>query len=107
MKYLLLLAVLLACALLLYWRLRPYIAFARRVFGIVRDARRLGTHDRGTPFTVCRTEEEKLVCCATCGTWVAESRALSLRTAATRYCSAACLESAAGRGARKDAARRR
>ncbi|HEV2915937.1 MAG TPA: hypothetical protein VGX92_21835 [Pyrinomonadaceae bacterium] len=106
MKLLIFFAVLVAFGAFLYWRLRPYIAAARRVLGVVRDVRRVSTPEHGaTTATTGRTPSlsEKLVRCLSCGTWIPETRALSpgRRRGASNnnnnyyYCSHACLERAA------------
>ena len=107
MKYLLVLAFFAAAALLVYWRLRPYIRGLRRLLGALREARRMGA---GAPQSDLprrphrKAAGEKLVRCASCGDWTPRSRAVSLRGGAT-YCSHACLERAADtpRHARKSA----
>lgn len=80
----------------IYVRLKPYIAAARRVLGFVRDARTLDVNDppRAAP-RATRRITEKLVRCATCGTWLPASRALTLGNSANVYCSHACLERSA------------
>jgi hypothetical protein len=83
-------------AFLVYWRLRPYIAIARRVLGFVRDARGLGGDaTTNAPRRAATRAGESLVRCASCDTWLPASRALTLRNSATAYCSNACLERAA------------
>jgi len=107
-KYLIALALFAAVALLVYWRLRPYIRGVRRFIGVVREMRRMS---EGAPSGLPRQEAspkkaaaDKLLRCAACGTWMPASRAVSLRGGAT-YCSHACLERAADtpRHARKSA----
>ena len=105
MKYVFILGLLTFVGALIYWRLRPYIRMARRVFGAFSDVRRMrvapeeradlprqsrGHRQGGAP-------TEKLVRCATCGTWLPASRAVSLQQGASQslYCSHACLERAA------------
>ncbi|MDT7540922.1 MAG: hypothetical protein QOE33_826 [Acidobacteriota bacterium] len=96
MKYLFLLAVFALVAFMFYWRLRPYIATARRVLGFVRSARNLSTDDPSVAATRRASRAgEKLLRCETCGTWLPTSRALTHRGSAHVYCSRACLERAA------------
>lgn len=97
MKYLLLLALLAFVAVLIYWRLRPYIHLARRAFGFVRDARRLSRQDTTgpAPRRAAAAPGERLVRCSSCGTWLPSSRALAARSASEVYCSADCLEGSA------------
>ena len=98
MKYFLLLTLLAFVALLVYWRLRPYIHFARRAFGFVRDARRLSRQDLPgpAPRRAPATSGERLVRCSSCGTWLPTSRALTVRSSAEVYCSADCVQRSAG-----------
>ncbi len=83
MKYVLILALFLFVAGAVYWRLRPYLKMARRLFGAVREARRVSTG--GTADDLPRRQParpatgEKLVRCASCGTWLPASRAVTLR----------------------------
>ena len=93
MKYLILPGLLLLLGLFIYWRLRPYIAVARRIYGVFRDARSMTFN--GTAPTSARAEsravKERLVRCAACGTWLPTSRALSPASSSAIYCSQACL----------------
>jgi len=101
-KYLIVLLLLAALLGLVYWRLRPYIMLVRRFLGVVREVNRmrppsaadLPRRGGGRP-AAARTPTEQLVSCAVCGTWVAESRAVTLRATKTTYCSHSCLERAA------------
>ena len=81
---------------LIYLRLRPYIALARRVFGVVRTARRLHVNEPSSaaPGAPAQTNEP-LVRCAACGTWLPAARALVFRATKASYCSADCIERAA------------
>lgn len=98
MKYFLLLALFVFVALLVYWRLRPYIHLARRAFGFVRDARRLTRQDLPGPAPRrANASGERLVRCSSCGTWLPSSRALAVRSSSEVYCSTDCVERA-GRG---------
>ena len=98
MKYLLLFIVLTFVGVLIYRRLRPYIAFARRVFGFVRTARRLNKNPTAAhaPHEPPARADEALVRCAACGAWLPTSRALVFRATKSTYCSADCIERAAG-----------
>ena len=97
MKYLLIAAILGVVLILLYVRLRPYINFARRILGVVREARRMSA-GQPTPNGVRRksTDGEPLVRCASCGTWLPASHALTIRSASSTFCSHACMERSAG-----------
>ena len=93
MKLLFIAIVLLFAGVYLYRRLRPYLFFARRVLGMVRDAQRLGVRERSiNSQPPPKQPHEKLVRCVACGTWSPASRAISLRTSNASYCSHACLE---------------
>ena len=99
MKYLLLLVVLSFVAVLVYRRLRPYIHFARRALGVVRDVRRLSQQEMPGPSPrrapSASAAGERLVRCSSCGTWLPSSRALAPRSSSEVYCSADCLERSA------------
>jgi hypothetical protein len=102
LKYLFVLTLLAIVAALLYWRLRPYILAARRIFGAVREAQRVSSRmDAAPPADLPRRDRrqpapgEKLVRCAACGTWMPAARAVTLRATGVSYCSHACLERAA------------
>ena len=113
MKYLFVLLLFSVVAAYAYWRLRPYIRGARRLLGALRDVRRvqggaaefdLPKKSKGKKSKRKAALNERLVRCASCGTWTPASHAVSLHAGAT-YCSHACLERAAdsARGARKSA----
>lgn len=99
MKYLLLILLLAALLALVYWRLRPYIRAARRALKVVGDMRRVArgeapAADVPTPRARQKAAQEKLLRCASCGSWTPASRAVKLRDGVA-YCSHACLERAA------------
>ena len=97
-KYLLVIFLLASAAALIYVRLRPYINVARRALGFVRDARRMTAPGAtAAPRHTQGAGGEKLVRCASCGTWLPASRALALRASPHAYCSQECL-GRAGRG---------
>ena len=89
----------------LYWRLRPYIATARRMLGVVRDIRGMSAPERGVPVNRSPQSSEKLVRCKSCGTWTPASHAISLRGPNNNYCSHACLEQSAERSRPRAAGR--
>ncbi len=103
MKYLVVLALFAAVAFLVYWRMRPYIRGVRRLLGVFREVRRMREGAAGAeparPAPTKKAAGEKLLRCASCGTWMPASRAVSLRGGAT-YCSHACLERSASEGSR-------
>jgi hypothetical protein len=108
LKYLFIVAILVLFATLLYWRLRPYIATARRVLGFVRDMRHMGASDPETDARNSTGTSEKLVRCQACETWIPATRALILgrSTAASYYCSHVCLERAADDNRQRTARRK-
>lgn len=104
MKYLIILLLFAVVVGYAYWRLRPYIRGARRLFGALRDVRRMqrgGASEFDLPKKKGEVKKakhaaalnERLVRCAACGTWTPASRAVSLNSGAS-YCSHACLERA-------------
>jgi hypothetical protein len=107
-KYLVVLALFAAVVAYAYWRLRPFIRGARRVFATLREVRRMQEAARPTHATEKSKPKaaanERLVRCAACGTWAPISHAVRLGSGTT-YCSHACLERAADspRRARKSA----
>ncbi|HEX8473436.1 MAG TPA: hypothetical protein VF666_05350 [Pyrinomonadaceae bacterium] len=108
MKYLIILGLFLFVGAYIFWRIRPYLSMARRVLGMLRDVRRINldgnpsdilrqqrTSTQQTPRQKSSAANERLVRCATCGTWTPAARAVTLRTSNTFYCSHDCLERAA------------
>jgi len=98
LKYLVVAVIFCALCAFIYWRLRPYINFARRVLGAVRQTRGMSAGQQ-TPDAMRRKNnagDERLVRCASCGTWLPASRALTLRATSSTFCSHACMERSAG-----------
>jgi hypothetical protein len=99
-KYLIVAFILGAFFTFIYLRLRPYIGFARRVLGVMREARGMsaGGSVPGGAGAAGRKQPngERLVRCASCGTWLPASRALKLRATSSDFCSHACMERSAG-----------
>lgn len=97
MKYLFVLALFALVAFMIYWRVRPYLRGVRRFVGVMREVNRMRAATRTDlprePAPRRSAPGEKLVRCAACGTWTADSRAVSLGSAT--YCSHACLERSA------------
>ena len=104
MKFLLVAFLIAIAGTLIYLRLRPYLAVARRIFGVVRTAQRLHVNDlsASAPRAPAQTNES-LVRCATCGTWLPASGALVFRPTKAVYCSPDCIERAAAGAPRKKA----
>lgn len=93
MKFLVVSGLLLLLLFLIYLRLRPYIAIARRVFQTARTMQSFGNAPHAKRV---RTEKsaagEALARCDACGTWFPASRALRMRSANNAFCSATCIE---------------
>jgi hypothetical protein len=77
--------------LLIYLRLRPFIRMARQMFGVARDVQRVVRQEPAASSTTGGAGD-KLVRCASCGTWSPSSRAIKLRSSNASYCSRDCLE---------------
>jgi hypothetical protein len=106
LKYLLILLVISILFILLYRRLRPYIAAAQQMLGIVRDVRRMNSQQQSAePLRRASASGERLLRCASCDTWVPTARALK-SSSGSSYCSRACLESATETVVRKRAGSR-
>lgn len=99
MKYLIILGLLLAIGGFIYWRLRPYIRMIRHALGVVRGVGQLNIRrenaSAAAPQRRSDAPNEKLLRCSACGAWTPASRAVSLRSSNTAYCSPQCLERAA------------
>lgn len=97
MKYLFVLALFAIVAFAIYWRMRPYLRSVRQFLGVLREVNRMRAASRTDlprePATRQKVANEKLVRCASCGTWTAASHAVNLGP--TTYCSHDCLERAA------------
>ena len=106
MKYLLVAVFVGALFAIIYWRLRPYINIMRRVLGAVREARGMSASQQMPNAAVRqkKTDGERLVRCAACGTWFPASRALTLRSTSSNFCSHACMERSAGADSTRRAA---
>ena len=99
MKYLIVAVILGALCTIIYLRLRPYIKIARRVLGVVREARGMSAGGQSADAGVRQpktTVDARLVRCDSCGTWIPASRALKLRATSSNFCSHACMERSAG-----------
>jgi hypothetical protein len=93
------------CFGLLYYRLRPYIMMARRMFGVIRDVRGMSRGEPATqPLNSEATTGQKLVRCDACGTWIPSTRAVRLRASRASYCSHSCLESSAAESGKRKTA---
>jgi hypothetical protein len=96
-KYLLLFLILSVGLGLLYLRLRPYLRFAREVFGVFRAAQRGEMPPLGREGTLPgrkpATAANQLTRCAACGAWSAQS----VKLGAQNFCSHQCLEKVSAR----------
>lgn len=104
MKFFIISLLLLVFLALLYFRLRPYIRMARRMFGFVRDVRGMSGSEPAQPLRPEAIASSKLVRCDACGTWIPASRAVKLRSSLSTYCSHACLETSAADSNRRKTA---
>ena len=107
MKYVIILILFTIFLTLLYFRLRPYIKMARRMFGFVRDARSVNQGEparQPLPSEETAAADSKLLRCDACATWIPASRAVKLRSSNATYCSHACLENSAAKGSRRKTA---
>jgi hypothetical protein len=98
LKYLVILGlVALIFYLLILWRMRRYFPVVRQIFGITRSLYRMRKgSEGGAPVTApVQSEPDRLVRCASCGTWIPSGRAVKLRAKSSVYCSTSCLENAA------------
>ena len=80
-----------------YWRLRPYIRAVRQIFGVARGASRVSIRTQGVgdaPQVGDQQASESLVRCASCGTWIPASRAVSLGGRSAQFAQHSCLEAA-------------
>ena len=105
MKYLLILLVIAIFLILLYTRLRPYIAAAQHMLGIVRDVRRMSSNQTTEPLRRASESTGRLTRCASCNTWIPGARALTSSASGSSYCSRECLEQAAESVRQKRASR--
>jgi hypothetical protein len=99
LKYLVVAVIVGAFCTIVYLRLRPYINIARRVLGVVREARAVSAGGQSPDASMPQKKtaaDERLVRCASCGAWIPASRALTLRATSSTYCSHACMERSAG-----------
>lgn len=94
MKLLLIVTLLVIFLLVLYWRLRPYLAMAQKMFGVVREVRRMGVNEGDAPAQRAGNTGGKLVRCESCRTWIPNARALSVRSSNAFYCSQSCIDNA-------------
>lgn len=94
MKWLIILGILLIAAAIFATRYRRQIKMGIYVWRMFRQMKQ---GSRTSEKRIEKKEDAKdiaLVRCAKCGTWIPHSKSLNLRSG-TKYCSTACLETAA------------
>lgn len=84
-KILFVLGLLLVLAVLVYRTLRPVIKLVRQFVQTVRHVQKVSVKEPAP-----RSGAERLLQCATCNTWIPQSRALAANSAS--YCSPDCLK---------------
>jgi hypothetical protein len=86
LKYLVVIALAGLLLLLLYRKLSPYLLRLRDFIHAMRQFQAQTTGSKN------HSEPEKLICCATCGVWVPQTRALAAAgSSGLCYCSDECL----------------
>ncbi len=104
MKFVIILILFSVLLTLIYFRLRPYINMARRMFSLARDVRGMNQGEATQPLRSESAADNKLVRCDACATWIPASRAVRLRSSNAAYCSHACLENSAAESSRRKTA---
>ena len=89
MKYLIIAALVSIIFVLVYSRVRPYLKLIQKIASSLNAAvdvtTTTPTQRRKTP------SKNKLVRCASCGTWIPAERALNLNSGLAIFCSAECM----------------
>ena len=93
LKYLIIGALLALLFLLIYSRLRPYLDLIGKVSAALRGT--LDASSSPTQRAGSIKNENKLVRCVACGTWIPTERAIGAASNMSTYCSRECLEKAA------------
>ena len=97
MKYLIIAALASIIFVLVYSRVRPYLKLIQKIVNSLNAAVDITT--TSTPAQQPKTpSKNKLVRCASCGTWIPAERALSLNSGLATFCSAECM---ANRGSKE------
>lgn len=95
MKWLIILGLILLVIVLIASRYRKQIQMALYVFRMFRKMRRMNNHAEEKQInTKAGINDETLVNCAKCGTWIPQNKAIKLRSG-VYYCSSKCLETTA------------
>jgi hypothetical protein len=89
MKYLVIAALVSIIFVLVYSRVRPYLKLIQKIASSLNAAvdvtTTTSTQQPKTP------SKNKLVRCASCGTWIPAERALNLNSGLATFCSAECM----------------
>ena len=89
MKYLIIAALVSIIFVLVYSRVRPYLKLIQKIASSLNAAVDVTTT---TPAQRPKTpSKNKLVRCASCGTWIPAERALNLNSGLATFCSAECM----------------
>lgn len=94
MKWIILLILVAALIAVVAVRYRQQIKMAIYVYRMFRKMRQVGKTDEKQIEKTETAADVALVRCAKCGTWTPQNNSLKLRSG-SRYCSTACLETAA------------
>jgi hypothetical protein len=94
MKYLVIAALVSIIFVLVYSRVRPYLKLIQKIASSLNAAVDITT-TAPQPKT---PSKNKLVRCASCGTWIPAERALNLNSGLATFCSAECM---ANRGSKE------
>jgi hypothetical protein len=96
MKYLVIAALVSIIFVLVYSRVRPYLKLIQKILKSLNAAVDITTTTTAPqPKT---PSKNKLVRCASCGTWIPAERALNLNSGLATFCSAECM---ANRGSKE------
>lgn len=87
MKYLVIAALVSIIFVLVYSRVRPYLKLIQKIASSLNAAVDI-TATAPQPKT---PSKNKLVRCASCGTWIPAERALNLNSGLATFCSAECM----------------
>ena len=94
MKWLIILGLILLVIILIASRYRKQIQMGLYVFRMFRKMRQMNRAEEKQINTKAQTNDETLVNCAKCGTWIPQNKAIKLRSGVF-YCSSNCLETMA------------
>jgi len=95
MKWLIILLILLIPVVLIVARYRQQLLMGWQVWRMYKRMKRSSPPPEKQIKQRASDKSEQLIRCERCGTWVAQSEALKLRSNKTTYCSTKCMERAA------------